>query len=272
MAAAGGGDEEERAIVQAQRGQVDEAAPHGPPPRQPMALAGLERAEEPVEAHRPIPGVGHAGVALEALVEREALPLQPQEPRRADELPVGQPGGDPARAEDLEEAPHQGDARGGVGVARLVQHRPEHGQRDAPVDDAEHQEGDVGLTELPVRAIHRQPPGAVADGDEAHQQPGQGILVALERAEAALEALVVRFHFGLAAEAGGQLGQADAAHLQPGQQELGEEAAPRSVPRQVFGPDGFEFGGRVFRESSMGLKKQIAYLIAIKQLRFLSCT
>ncbi len=160
---AGGGDEEELAIVQAQRGEMDKAAPDGTVTRQPMALAGRERAEQLVQAHHPVPGVGHAGVALEALVERNALPLEPAKPVLADELAVGQQGGDAARAKHLEEALHQGDALWGIGVARLVQHRPEHGQ-----GDAEHQKVEVRLAEPPMGTIHRQPPGAVADPNEAH--------------------------------------------------------------------------------------------------------
>jgi hypothetical protein len=52
----------------------------------------------------------------------------------------------------------------------------------------------------------------------------------------------------LAAEAGGQLGEADAAHLQQGQQKLGEEVEPCPVPGQVFGQDRFEVLGRVVRD------------------------
>ncbi len=43
---AGGGDEEELAIVQAQRGEVDEATPEGTATQQPMVLAGRERTEQ----------------------------------------------------------------------------------------------------------------------------------------------------------------------------------------------------------------------------------
>lgn len=43
-------------------------------------------------------------------------------------------------------------------------------------------------------------------------------------------------------------GLVDAAHLEQGQQELGEEADPRPVPGQMFGKDGFEFVNGVFRE------------------------
>ena len=64
----------------------------------------------------------------------------------------------------------------------------------------------------------------------------------LGRAEEASQALVVRVHLGRAAEAGGQFGEADAAHLQQRQQELGEEADPRAVPGQVFGQDGLYLG------------------------------
>lgn len=208
-----GGDEEELAIVQAQRGEVDEAAPEGTAARQPVALAGFERAEEGIQAHRPVPGVGHAGVALEALVERNALPLEPAQPVLADELAVGQQGGDAARAKHLEEALHQGDALWGIGVAWLVQHRPEHGQGDAPVGDAEHQKVEVRLAEPLRGTIHRQPPGAVADPNEAYQQPRQAGLVERESAKETLQALVVGLDLGRAAEASGQLGWTDAAYI-----------------------------------------------------------
>jgi len=49
------------------------------------ALAGLERAEQRVGPHHAGPGVGHEGVAPPALVERDAVLLQPAEPPLADE-------------------------------------------------------------------------------------------------------------------------------------------------------------------------------------------
>ena len=249
------GDEQKLAVVQAQRGEVHEAAPDRAAAGQVPAFAGLQRAEQRVEAQHPVPTVGYPGVALEALVERDAPALQPEEPVLADKLAVGQQGGDFGRAEDGKEALHQGDALGGVGVARLAQDRPEHRQGNAPVGDAEHQEVDVRLAELPVRAVHGQPPGAVADRDEADQQAGQAVVVEVERAEEPLQALVVGIDLGLAAEPGRQLRQVDAAHLEQGQQELGEEGDPRPVPGQVFGKDGFEFVSRVFREGSHRAKK-----------------
>jgi hypothetical protein len=191
--------------------------------------------------------------------------LQPAEPVLADELAVGQHGGDFARAEDGEETPHQGDALGGVGVAGLAQDGPEHGQGNAPVGDAEHQEVDVRLAELPVRAVHGQPPGSVADRDEADQQAGQAVVVEVERAEKALQALVMGIDLGLAAEPGRQLRQVDAAHLEQGQQELGEEGDPRPMPGQVFGKDGFEFVSRVFREVGH-LAKKVGSLAYYNQL------
>lgn len=229
------------ANVQAQRGEVDEAAPDRTATRQPMALAGRQRAEQLVQAHHSVPGVGRAGVALEALVERNALPLEPAKPVLADQLAVGQQGGDAARAKHLEEALHQGDALWSIGVARLVQHRPEHGQGDAPVGDAEHQNVEVRLAEPPMGTVHRQPPGAVADPNEAHQQPRQGGLIERESAKETLQALVVELDLGRAAEASGQLGQVDAAHLEQGQKELREKPDPGAVPRQMFGQHRFEF-------------------------------
>ncbi len=119
-------------------------------------------------------------------MEGDAVPLQPPKPILADKLAVGQQGGDLVDAEDGQEALHQSDALGSVGIARFVQYRPEQRQRDAAVGHAEHQEVDVGLAELPVCAVHGQPPGVVADRDEAHQQAGQGIRVDLEGTEEAL--------------------------------------------------------------------------------------
>lgn len=128
MASAWGAPElamgEELAVVQVQHGQVDEAAPDRALPRQQAGLAGLQRAEQLVETHHPVPTVGDPGVALDALVEWDALLLQPAEPVLADELAVGQQGGDPRRAEDGAEAFHQGDPLGGVEVARLAQDAP----------------------------------------------------------------------------------------------------------------------------------------------------
>jgi len=172
-----------------QRGQVDEAPPDGPPPWQRVAFARLERTERPIEAHHPIPGVGDAGVALEPLVKGDALLLQPAEPVLADEFAVSQQGSDPCRAEHLEETFHQGDALGGVGVAGRVEDTPKQWHGDAQVGDAEHQEVDDRLTELLDGAVQRQPPGALADRDQAGEQASQTILVDLEPTEEALQAL-----------------------------------------------------------------------------------
>jgi hypothetical protein len=107
-------------------------------------------------------------------------------------------------------------------------------------------------------------PGAVADRADAHRQAGQVVVADLERAEKALQALVVGVHLGLAAEAGGQFGEADAAHFEQSRQELGEEACPRAVPGQVFGQDGLEVADRVVRGGShRGGKKRLVYPMAI---------
>ena len=202
---------------------------------------GLSEPQERVDTHDPVPVVGDEGVAFDPLVEGNPSRLQPTEPRLAHEFAVGQQDGDPLRAEDREEALHQGLALGGVGVARLARDAPEHRHGDAATGDPQHQEIDVHLAELPVGAIHRQPPRAIADRDQAHQQPRPIVRVDLERAEEALQTLVVRVHLGRAAETGGQFGQVDAAHLEQGQQELREKPDPGAVPRQMFGQHRFEF-------------------------------
>lgn len=111
----------------------------------------------------PTAGSGE-GVAFGVLVGRNALPLQPQEPVLADELAVGQQGSDLIDAKDVEETFHHGDPLGRVGVARSLQHRPVDGRAMPSTRKLM-----FGFAELPVRAVRRQAPRTVADGDEAHR-------------------------------------------------------------------------------------------------------
>lgn len=82
-----------------------------------------------------------------------------------------------------------------------------------------------------------------------HPPPRERVVVDLEAAEAALQALVAGGGLGLAAEAGRQFGQVDAAHLKQGQKVFGQEIQPGTVPGQVFRQgglkclDGFVHGG-----------------------------
>lgn len=240
-----GGEDEAFSIVQPQRREVNEAAPNRVAPRQPVPLAGFERTPQDLDLQRLVPAIGHQGVAFEALMEGNPSRLQPPAPRLAHDFAVGQQDGDPLHAKDREEALQEGDPLGGVGVAGLVQNTPEHRQSDAAIGDPQHQAVDVHRAERPVRAIQRQAPRAVADRDQAHQQPRPRIRVDLERAEEALQALVVRVHPGRAAKTGGQLGQIDAAHLEQRQQKLRQKTDPGAMPRQMFGQHGLEFADGV---------------------------
>lgn len=178
-----GGQNEQLAVVQAQRRDVDEAAPDRTPPRQQVGLAGLERAQKRVNPHHPVPMVGDEGVAFDPLVEGNSLRLQPMEPRFAHEFAVGQQDGDPLRAKDREEALHQSLSLGRVGVARLVEDAPEDRHGDAAIGNTEHQKIEVYPAKLPVGAIHRQPPRAIPDRDQTHQQSRPVVKVDLERAK-----------------------------------------------------------------------------------------
>ena len=110
---------------------------------------------------------------------------------------------------------------------------PKKNRKEQRHRDAQHREVDVGFAEPPVGC---GPSPAARGRDRRRRARGvPATLVDLEAAKEALQALVVRFHPGLAAKAGGQIGEADAAHIQQGQQELGEEVEPRPVPGQVFG-------------------------------------
>ncbi len=206
LGCAEGSQDDPLAVIQAQRREVDEAAPDREPPRQPVGLAGFERTQEYVDPHDPVPMVRDERVALDALVEGNSSCLQPAEPGLADEFAVGQQYGDPPNAKDGEESRHQGDALGGIGVAGFAQDAPEHRERDTAIGQTQHQEIDVHPAERPVGAIQGQPPWAIAHRNPLDQQPCPRIRVDLERAEEALQPLVVRIDPGGTAKTGGQFG------------------------------------------------------------------
>ena len=98
----GTGDDQPVAIWQTQRGQRDETAPDRTAPRQVHGVAGLKRSEEPIRTDQLVPGIGDEGVALEALMKRDARLLQPGKPVFADAFAIGQQGGDCFDTEDRE--------------------------------------------------------------------------------------------------------------------------------------------------------------------------
>ncbi len=185
-----GCDNEAFAVIQAQRGQVDEASPDRTPPWQQVSRARFDRAQQGIDPRHPVPMIGNWRVAFDPLMEGDPLRLQPPEPRLAHEFAVGQQDGDPRYAKDRKEALHQGHALGGVAIARLAQDVPGHRQGDAAIGDTQHQEINIHRAELPVSAIQRQSPRAVTGRDQAHPQPCPGIRVDLKRAEEALQTLV----------------------------------------------------------------------------------
>lgn len=166
LGCAEGGQDEPLAVVQAQRGEVDEAAPDGSPSRQQVGLAGFERAQERVNPQDPVPVVGDEGVAFDPLVEGNSSRLQPPEPCLAHEFAVGQQHGDPPDAKDGQEALHPGHALGGVGVARLAQDAPKQREGDPPIGDPQHQEIEVH----PARTSSSCDPGSAATG---HRPPAR---------------------------------------------------------------------------------------------------
>lgn len=166
LGCAEGGQDEPLAVVQAQRGEVDEAAPDGSPSRQQVGLAGFERAQERVNPQDPVPVVGDEGVALDPLVEGNSSRLQPPGPCLAHEFAVGQQHGDPPDAKDGQEALHPGHALGGVGVARLAQDAPKQREGDPPIGDPQHQEIEVH----PARTSSSCDPGSAATG---HRPPAR---------------------------------------------------------------------------------------------------
>ena len=234
LGCAKGGEDEQFAVIQAQRREVDEATPDGPPSRQQVRLAGFERAQERVDPHGPIPVVGDERVALDALVEGNPLLLQPTQPRLTHEFAVGQQHGDSLNAKDGKEALHQGSALGGVGIARLAQDAPKQREGNTPIGDTQHQKIDVHPAKPPVGAIQGQPPRAIAHRNQPHQQPRPGIRFNLKRAEEALQPFVVRSNLGSTAKPGGQFGQVDTTHLEQGQKKLRQKPDPGTMPCQVF--------------------------------------
>src|SRR5215208_3256302 len=220
--------------------------------------------------------VSHLCVVADANAKRDLIGNQPLEPRLAYKLPVStqmQDGTDPEQAHKL---PHQGDSFFSVGVAFLLQYRPQHGNRHAFVNYAEHQDIQRRLSKLPVGAIQSQRPGTrhAAKRNEQHRDEG---IADFKQAQEALDAFVVRFLLGAASKNRGNLGEVDTANLDQSNEKLRQEVDSSFVPIYIFSKGSLKRanrGHRVFSSQGLVFLKRIKprWPFMHFQRSFLSCT
>ena len=188
--------------------KVPLVAPHPARLSDDQRLIDPRGAEELPDRDKLAPSVGHLKVLPQAEVEVDLVLSQPGEPLGADEFPVGQQASDPVFAEQVKEDFHYRDPFVGVGIPGFRQDQPDDWVGNPLVDDAEHQDIQIGLSELPVGAVQRQLPlpRKPEQLDDALGQIGVG---EFKEPEEALELLVLGILLSLAGESAGDFNQVD---------------------------------------------------------------
>jgi hypothetical protein len=153
------------------------------------------------------PRVGDLEVGANADMEVDGAVLQPRQPVVAEELAIGQQAGDLVGPEQGDDTLDDRDALAGVGVAPLVEELPQHGNGNAAVNDADHQDVHVAAAELPIGPIHGQPPGSLLAPHHRHQGLGQGAEIEADLLEEALQAAIVGSGLGTPRKMAGQMRQ-----------------------------------------------------------------
>ena len=188
--------------------EVPLLAPHSAWLGDDQRLIDTRRAEELPDRDKLAPSVRHLKVLPHAEVEVNPVLSQPGEPLDADKFPVGQQAGDLVFAEQVKEDFHNRDPFVGVRVAGFRQDEPDDRVGNPLVDDAKHQDIQIGLSELPIGAVQRQLPGTrkPKQFDDAQSQIGVG---EFKEPEEALELLVLGILLGLTGKSAGNFDQVD---------------------------------------------------------------
>ena len=155
------------------------------------AFPGFEVAKQLPRLDHATTRVGDLDVGSDADVKGDGLFLQPCQPGVADEFPVGQEAGDLVDPEEPEDVFEDRDPLLGIGIARLVEHPPAHGNGDGAVDDADHQDVDVAATQPPVGPVHGQPPRPRLEPHHRDQELGEAIVIEIDLLEKPLQAPIV---------------------------------------------------------------------------------
>src|SRR5256714_13649192 len=197
--------------------------------------------------HRAPPCVGDLRVGSHADATRDALAPQVREPHFANKLAVSTQVSDRAEPEQAPELIEQGAPLGSRGAAFLFKDRPQHGEGRATISDAQHEDVQGRLSEIPVGAIqcqHKRRGHAQQLEDKRRHAP----IRQFKEAEEALRPLVMRGGRGAPREDARHFDEVNASDLNQGDKELRHEVDARFIPR-------YSAGKRSLQQVNVGHRK-----------------
>src|SRR5205085_551987 len=211
-------------------------------------IDGLLAKQSPCRYHLSAP-VRHLGILANPDTKRDMVGLQPLEPSFANKLAVGAQIQDRIDAKQGNKLSQDGLALGGVGIAFLLQDRPQHRNGYALVNQAQHQNIQRRLAELPVAAVQSQHPRTRHAAKRNEQDRDDGV-TDFKEAQEALNAFVVRFFLGATGKYRGNLGEVDTANLDQSNDKLGQEVDSSLVPIYIFSKGSLKRANRGHRAFS----------------------
>src|SRR5947209_6598007 len=175
----------------------------------------------------------HQQILFQSQAKPNALSTQKGQPIHSDKLSV--------RANKLNTLPpeqaqvlfDQVNALIGVGAAFLLKNRPQQREADASISDAQQQDIQRRLAQVPIGAVNRDDKRR-PESHQLNDETSQFSERQLEESQEALNPLVMRCLFGSPAHHTGDLGEVDGLDLNHSYEELGQEVDSSFVPRYIL--------------------------------------
>ncbi len=158
----------------------------------------------------------------------DAVAVQEIKPAIPDELPVGHNGPDHILAKEPYGTVDQTDTLLDIGVAALVQHGEQQREGNPLVDNTQHEDVDIGLSELPVRPVNTQDQ-SVLFGEQAEDQTRYQVPVQCIMSDEPLDAPQGGLGVGRGLKGVGQLLEGDRLHFAQGDHEMRYELYPCQI-------------------------------------------
>lgn len=181
-------------------------------------------------AQRPVPStMRHLKALFDPDLKGYLVFLQPLEPGLADEFTVGDEGCHLLFLKQGQKQFQDQNALVRVGVPGFGERKPEDGISGTCLDDGQHQQIQVRLAKLPIRAIQGQRP-TVGDAEQLDDQARDLRIGQLKVFEEAAATLIVGVWLGRPSEDLGNGCQIDRAGGDERDQKTRQKLDPRSVP------------------------------------------
>src|SRR5215207_223275 len=227
-------DDDVLALRQPHPTDIPPLAPDQSRPAQHFPVPDAAVAEQPARRDSQPAPIRNLRVGADADAAGDTFAAQVSEPILADKLPVGAEISDRREAGLPPELVHERDTFSGRGAALLLKDHPQQREGRALMADAEDEDVQRRLTQVPVSAVERERPRP-GQPEQPQDEGGHARVGQLEVAQEALDALVVRLVFGAASEDAGNLREVDALDLNEGDEELSHEVDARLIPRYILG-------------------------------------